>query len=340
LGYAEIINEYPCRSEVLHLTDLDGVPVAAVVCKSTYQIHSEGLRLAENQQQIFTAGQNYGKPGESSYRYEPECAYLKPNTDVVLIGSAVPPHGEATSVDVEFSIGPLRKVARVIGNRFWFRGFSGVTLSSPEPFTEMPLVWERAFGGWDRIHSDQEHHVCDNRNPFGVGFQHDFARGQDQLPLPNVEDPKSSTTRLGDRDTPCGFGFIGPNWQPRASFAGTYDKQWMENRMPLLPFDFDLRFFNGAPPDLIANGYLRGNEPVLVRHCGRTPILNFNLPGQPPPSCRFRIAGQPDMHATANLDTVVVNTTEEIVTLTYRCYAPLSLGADRLREVHIKPSSQ
>jgi hypothetical protein len=318
--------------------DCAGVPVAAVVCKSTYQIQPDGLHPAEKQQEIYTAGQNYGKPGESSYRYEPECSFFKPNTDVVLVGSAVPPSGKATAVDVEFSVGTVRKVARVIGNRFWFRGFSGATLSSAEPFTEMPLVWERAYGGWDRSHSDPECHTCDTRNPVGVGFQRDFGSGQDQLLLPNVEDPKSPITHMEDSANPCGFGFIAPDWQPRASLAGTYDKEWIEDRMPLLPLDFDLRFFNAAAPGMIANGYLQGNEPVFIRNCSRMGTLQFNLPGAYPPSCRFRISGQPDLQLTSNLDTVVVNTAEQIVTLTYRCYVPLPLGADRLLEVHIKSS--
>ena len=35
---------------------------------------------------VSLAGQLWGEPGKSSYKYEPECAFIKPATDVVLIG--------------------------------------------------------------------------------------------------------------------------------------------------------------------------------------------------------------------------------------------------------------
>jgi hypothetical protein len=238
---------------------------------------------------------------------------------------------------VEFEVGPVRKQARIVGNRFWVRGLWGANMSAPEPFTEMPLVWERASGGWDRSHVDPEFHTCDKRNPFGVGFQRDFGPTQDQIPLPNIEDVNDPVTTLGRRTKPCGFGFINPDWEPRASYAGTYDKDWIETKMPLLPDDFDLRFFNAASPGLITSGYLAGNEQVFVRNCGKEEKLEFELPGAPAPSCRFRIAKQQDVQLTGNLDTVVVNVAEETVTLTYRCHVPLALGFDRLREVQITP---
>ena len=55
----------------------------------------------------------------SSYKYEPEIALFKPATDVVLIGHAHPPGGGATQVDVGIKVGPVQKVARVFGDRFW-----------------------------------------------------------------------------------------------------------------------------------------------------------------------------------------------------------------------------
>ncbi|WP_281255421.1 DUF2169 domain-containing protein [Cystobacter ferrugineus] len=39
------------------------------------------------------SGESWGKPGESSYKYEPEGAFIKPATDVALIGHAYAPRG-------------------------------------------------------------------------------------------------------------------------------------------------------------------------------------------------------------------------------------------------------
>ncbi|GHD03932.1 hypothetical protein GCM10007320_64420 [Pseudorhodoferax aquiterrae] len=50
----------------------------------------------------------------------------------------------------------------------------------------------------------------------------------------------------------------------RLPLAGTYDAAWLEQRMPLLPEDFDPRFHQAAPSDLVAVPWLRGGESVTV----------------------------------------------------------------------------
>jgi hypothetical protein len=52
---------------------------------------------------------------------------------------------------------------------------------------------------------------------------------------------------LKHRPSPAGFGPIACHWQPRVGFAGTYGDAWVANRLPLLPDDFDDRFFQSAP---------------------------------------------------------------------------------------------
>lgn len=334
MAHTEIKNDLPFEVGILHLADREGVPVAVAVTKATYAIRPEGLTLAEEKQPIFHAGQPYGKPGKSSYRYEPECAYFKPATDVVLIGNATAPRGAATQVEVEFRVGPLRKKAAVFGDRFWFSGFTGPTLTGPQPFQEMPLIYERAFGGWDRSHADPERHVPDSRNRLGCGFQKKFGR-EDRLPLPNVEDPNDLISDMNSRPNPVGFGFTNPDWQPRAKLAGTFDDAWMQDRMPALPADFDVRFFNAASPGLIAKGYLLGNESVRITGCSVEQYAGFDLPGTPPPVCHFHIAGQNSQPMSAALDTVVVNMIERIVTLTWRCHAALPRGPEQLRELTV-----
>ncbi|WP_234096817.1 DUF2169 family type VI secretion system accessory protein [Citrobacter portucalensis] len=48
---------------------------------------------------------------------------------------------------------------------------------------------------------------------------------------------------------PAGFGAIGRTWLPRLPLAGTYDREWLENRHPGLPEDFNFRYWNAAPHD-------------------------------------------------------------------------------------------
>jgi hypothetical protein len=335
VAHTEIKTALPLEAVILHLADREGMPVGVAVTKATYSIRPEGLTLAEEKQPIFPAGQPYGEPGKSSFRYEPECAYVKPATDVVLIANAIASRAAPIQVEVEFSVGPLRKKALVFGDRYWFSGFTGPDVLGPEPFEEMPLVYERAFGGWDRSHADPERDVPDPRNPLGCGFQKRFAPHQDRLPLPNVEDPNDLITDMNSRPNPIGFGFTNPDWQPRSQFAGTMDDAWMRDRMPELPADFDVRFFNAASSGLVAQGYLRGNEIVRVSNCSQEGLLVFNLPGIPPPLCRFRIAGRPDAKLPGELDTIVVNTVDRLVTMTWRCHLALPRGPEQLLEVEI-----
>ena len=93
-------------------------------------------------------------------------------------------------------------------------------------------------------------------------------------------------------NTPVGFGALHRHWQPRASFAGTYDQAWMDTKMPLLPDDFDPRFHVTAPPDQWSELPLRSDEVVEVKGAtpeGKTAKVGpsgkrFNLDREPSPA--------------------------------------------------------
>jgi hypothetical protein len=139
--------------------------------------------------------------------------------------------------------------------------------------------------------------------------------------LPNVEDPNHLINSYGAPVPPCGFGFTSPDWQPRATFAGTYDEVWTKSRSPLLPVDFDRRFFNSAAPGLIAPGYLRGSEDVVVLNTTSVPRLAFRLPGIVPPQCRVVRRHRQDAQLQTNLDTVIVNTDDQLTILLWRAFS-------------------
>jgi len=134
---------------------------------------------------------------------------------------------------------------------------------------------------------------------------------------------------------PAGFGFTSPGWKPRTSFAGTYDAAWTKGRMPLLPRDFDRRFFSAAAPGLVTSGYLRGDEQVAVVGASLLGQLSFRLPGVPRPVCRVSLALRPDVVVETNLDTVVVDTDEDRVYLTWRGFAALRNGPHDVRAIGI-----
>ena len=91
--------------------------------------------------------------------------------------------------------------------------------TKPEPFERIPLIYERAFGGWDRSHPETEKHGFEPRNPVGTGFRAKRGKFEKGIRLPNLEDPQRPLKGHRDKPPPTGFGFISPHWPPRAALA-------------------------------------------------------------------------------------------------------------------------
>ncbi len=324
MGHPTVENETPFAFDMMGLTDEEGRPLLLLLAKATYTFGDSGLKLANTQVPVNWGGKSWGKPGESGDKYEPETAFIKPATDVVLIGHAYPPQRGATEGLVALQVGPLKKAARVVGERTWFRSMGHVATTKPLPFDKMPLTWERAFGGWDR--TDPAKPSFEGRNPVGTGFRASPRHFEEGLRLPNLEDPAEPLREFGQKVTPVGFGFTSPHWQPRAKYAGTYDEAWNKTRKPLLPKDFDRRFFNAASPGLVAAGYLRGDEEVLLDNASPRGRLAFRLPGQVPPQVTVTLRGTEDASPQMRLDTVILDTDEDHLLLLWRGHVTLSTG--------------
>jgi hypothetical protein len=198
----------------------------------------------------------------------------KPSTDIIINGHACAPDGkQVTKIDVSAKIGHLNKTLRVFGDREWRGGI----ISSPKPFSTMPIIYERAYGGEHKI-EEQVVSAC-NYNPVGTGFAGNrSADDMEGVSLPNIENPEQLISRVKDQPLPEGYAAISPSWQSRANYVGTYDEAWKTLRAPYLPLDFDKRFLNMAHPDLIYPGYLLGGEPVQINNMHPHGNLNFTLP--------------------------------------------------------------
>ncbi|KFA90995.1 DUF2169 family type VI secretion system accessory protein [Archangium violaceum] len=332
-----IDNQTPFACEPLALADEEGRPLLLVVVKATYVLGSGPLRLADEQVPVNIAGEYWGKPDESSYRYEPECALFKPATDVVLVGHAHAAEQNTTSLLVSLKVGTLQKSVRVVGERVWFKSMGSISMTQPLVFEKLPLRYERAFGGWDRSHPEPARHTFEPRNPVGVGFRASPRNFEEELRLPNLEEPDHPVRQFGQVVPPAGFGFISPHWQPRTAFAGTYDDAWRKQRMPRLPKDFDRRYFNAASPGLVAPGYLKGGEPVTVLNASPRP-LSFALPTQSP-EVKAVLAFAGDSWVEMKLDTCIIDTDIERVMLLWRGSVVLKDGPDDVLELSISTST-
>jgi hypothetical protein len=270
----QVDNRTPFAAERGWVRDRNGAEVWLVAVKSTFDISANGVTEISNEQPpVLRVPEYHGEPGQSSMKYEADLVLTKTTTDVTVIGQAYAPRGEpVTELDVGFRVGPVEKVLRISGDRKW--GLA--RMSSPEPFTTMPIVYERAFGGVDRV-SPQPERDWDWRNPLGTGF----AISRDNLTgiaLPNIEYANERVGSWNARPRPAGFGPVPGHWQPRVAFAGTYDDEWMKTRQPLLPRDFDDRFYQCAPADQQAPAFLRGGEPVVLKNLTPAGDLRFALP--------------------------------------------------------------
>jgi hypothetical protein len=335
MGHATVENPTPFTFEALYVTDEELQLLLVPVVKATYELGRSGLKLAEEQEPLHHGGVFQGSQEGSSYRYEPEVAFFKPSTDVVLVGHAHAPSVNTRELQVALQVGPLRKVVQVFGERVWIKSLGQVSMTRPLPFERMPLCYERAFGGWDRNHPDASRHTFEPRNPVGVGFRAHPSHFEEELRLPNLEDPAVPLRRFGQSVPPAGFGFVSPHWQPRASLAGTYDEAWARQRAPLLPRDFDRRFLNAASPGLVASRYLRGDEPVTLVNVSPEGRLDFRLPGTPPPRVRVVRLSDEDRWLELRLDTIILDTDARRVFLLWRAHLPLREGPHEVHSLHL-----
>jgi len=162
----------------------------------------------------------------------------KVTPEVLVLGEAQSPNQQpVSSMEVSLALGDLKKTLLVVGDRFWTGGLTGA--SKPEPFTTMPLTWDRAFGG-------KEH----KENPLGLGLDKQASPfGEDLIKLPNLEHPSHLMTSLTHNGQPAGFSPLGADHPERSKHMGTYDERWLQNEFPGYPRDFNFDAFNCAPLD-------------------------------------------------------------------------------------------
>lgn len=187
-----------------------------------------------------------------------------------------------------------------------------------------------------REHPDQKNpplaHMACPVNPLGLGYSQQWylrTCGIQQIEAPRiiaVDSPftlKHFTSCLdGKADwfaleyQPAGFGILGRAWLPRLPLAGTYDQQWLENRHPGLPDDFDFGYWNGAPHNQQIQYPKPGPEFVLT---GFRPEgdIRFTLPAhQAAVLLRMNIGGL--IPQLLWIDTLAINTDTLTVAVTWR----------------------
>lgn len=274
-----------------------------LVLKRTYRIAEDGhCELADD------AAQEPVSESESVYdevdapRCSPVCVDddsfgFRPRCDVVLQGAAYTHSPHARSTQVSIKIGQHRRDIDVHGDRVLEKGPTGEwRFSEAEPFERMPLRYERAYGGVDRVaweryglppefeammkarpeyELDRQTPYHYPRNPSGCGF---LVEGDPEslasVTVPNLEyafDPVTPerlsvgrSDRWGEAPIPAGVDWFARSWFPRSAFVGRGHAPrvpggYREQQLGWLPEDFQ------GPPRAQAHSvrpeYFQGASP-------------------------------------------------------------------------------
>ncbi|MBX3271625.1 MAG: DUF2169 domain-containing protein [Sandaracinaceae bacterium] len=276
-----------------------GSPLMLLVVKATYELqHGVAARIAKAQDTC--SGPRFvDDDPDLSLVYPGDFDPLKPTGECFLVGSCHPPGGRARASEVRFKCGAIDKRIAVFGDRHWEGSLLTRRASDPEPFTSMPLTWERAFGG-----SGFE------PNPFGRGASPIETPEGSRHPLPNLERPGALLDGPGARPDPAVVSPIHPTAAARLRLAGTYDEAWQRDRFPYYPVDLHPDYFLSAPPDQRMRTYWAGTETIGLGHLHPEHAwLECRLPGLRPRAFveRDRAAAGKLDEIHLKLDTIVVD---------------------------------
>ena len=333
---------------ILNGKDDQNRSIFAVLAKRTYDLRpGQKCVRSERQSPLIKVDEYYddGDPEWATVKYETDFAPFKPATDVVVIGRALAPGGKAVPhLDVTVEVGDHRKTVRVFGDRHClYRQNASPAFTDPVPFTEMPIQYERAYGGKD-VKSNPEEPFYYQRNYLGVGIvMKNSKEAIGGLRLPNIEDPEDLLTperviigepeRWPGQPLPDGLGWFQRTWYPRCSFVGAMpsyvgiDTVLREEKLGLVPKGqialswqfklpcFDVRFNNGASRGLMLPN-LAGHETLRLTHLTPTGSLVFQLPGEKPSIMLDIGLGENQLEPV--LDTVSVRLEEMQVDLIWR----------------------
>lgn len=168
-----VVNRTPYGAERNWIRDKTGAHIWLVAVRATFSVgHAKPPTLADEQPPPILVPEHFGEPGQSSLRQDSDLLALRPATDIVLDAEAHAPGGQpAATVTTSLRVGDLRKTLRVHGERVYFLGPIGeLATTSARPFTQRPIRYEAAYGGWDRSDPDPKHHRLEARNSVGRGF--------------------------------------------------------------------------------------------------------------------------------------------------------------------------
>jgi hypothetical protein len=237
-------------------------------------------------------------------------APVKQHPEVIVVGHAYAPAGsKVTSLVARLGVGEVEKLIHVHGDCHFTQEGSRV---GPAPFARMPLRWERAAG------------APYTTNPVGVGMGPEaVADTLGRVHLPNLLPVGTTVSRRDQVVPPVSFGPIRPQWPSRIERLERYAAIWEADSWAdqPLPEDFDISYFNAAPPDQTA-GEMTGSERIVLENLHpRFPRLVTYLAAPAP--CVVASSMGLEQSVPLRCDTLVFDTDRGLAILVWRGQVPL-----------------
>lgn len=215
-----LVNKNPITAN-LAFAEVDGFEnrIGYVVAKATFLFDNAGNTTLEKNDPYPI----FDKQHETDLGLLPRDNVPKSdnNFEVILLGKAYAPNSrEARHLRASLTVGNIKRELLVFGDRLWTTDASGrATISAAQPFTEMPLTYDRAFGGSTDVLIDRDSYitVAEPLNKGGRGFDPslqarsicEFLRSPDGYPvfekhrlLPNIESADRLIQNSDDRPVP------------------------------------------------------------------------------------------------------------------------------------------
>jgi hypothetical protein len=333
----ELTNQTPLAAMASPHTDHHGQAGILVVAKGTWRLRSGKLAAAEQQvglnkkQLMLRLGdivQDELQLKVLKDRLDEEIVWLdhdlsppKSAFDVIVAGYVTPPANyREASVDAGIRIGGHTASLRAHAPRYWDAGLIGTKAKPIAPIvTRLPLTY--AFADWTS------------------GFPNEVKPGALAL-LPWIEASDCPAQYRKHASKVAGFGFWPENARHRQPLAGTYDDAWKQKRSPLLPTDFNPRFYNSAHPDLQLPTALKAGTPIRLVHLAEEQVIDTVMPTLSLAVQSTNAGGSTGAPTELKPDTLTIEPEHDRLCMIWRAFLPTGIGANAIRNLRLYKSSE